>query len=585
MSKKKNKSTDKENSWERCPECRERVPPEEMPQHAKNCCTDTDIKWVWGEAKGRGINEKVEENVAVLVSLLGGGEEYCIKHETTKNNLMEVIVTIVDPDADITINILFRYSERWGEDDLPPSKVFYLGLQRTSSRVSRHHFNKISDILCDTATNEAGDDLSCWVWNVSLQFRDRFICFIKEDKLTFHDAAMIPKCASGDSQQYQIGVGQDDFSEQQPSIEEPFFSKDMQQNQEDNTNADIQESIQNIRTKRATNSVFFRDDGMWGGSSPNFRSVPDDADNDENDEEEDFFGDSDSPAESSKSETTSQSEAASDTTDSSSDGGKLGDRCWGTVPAATTATTTATTTTEESTSTDSDSSGSSNDGKQWGDQPNYKYGESNSSDSSSSGGKLGDRWDRQATQKQRQVTSDEYDSSSAPRQQKRKKKTAKTSFGSTNSPRTVKSSAVITPQEQRAQIALRYLINNCRVDEPVRDAIVAQLEDFEFLSSHISADPQFTKGLSEFISQGSFAIPATHRHPQDHKKVSWFKGNFRIIKQLGEGGQGRVYQVQNKTDGLYYAVKRVELRGKRDDIDRYAPKQLIEFYFIKEIQL
>eukprot|EP01060_Flectonema_neradi_P033834 TRINITY_DN5788_c0_g1_i4.p1 TRINITY_DN5788_c0_g1~~TRINITY_DN5788_c0_g1_i4.p1 ORF type:complete len:1047 (+),score=267.59 TRINITY_DN5788_c0_g1_i4:67-3207(+) len=599
MSKKKKKSGTanggggKDTMWGRCPECDERVPPAEMPQHAKNCCTDTEVRWVWGEAKGRGINEDVEANVEALINLLGGGEEYQIRNEKTKNNLMEVIITVVDPDTNITINILIRYSEHWGEPDLQPSKAFYLGLQRTSSRVSRRHFEKLSDILCDTATNEAGDDLSCWVWNLTLQFRERFISYNKEDKLTFHDAAMLPKSASNDSYQHQQSVvGDDDFVSQQPSVDEPFFS-DVQQ--DDNTNTEIQDCIQNIRTKRTTNSVFFREDGMWGGNSPNFRSAPDEVETNENGDylsEEKLFADSDSQTDSSSEPTagrspmTPQSDDES-STESSSDGGKLGDRNWG---KATTNTAATTTTTEES-STESDDSTDSSDsssggklGDRWDRQAanaNKSSKHSNtssscSSSSDSSGCKLGDRWERnQAALKQQALSGDSSDGQPVTRQKRRKTKKKKKQKSeshtfSTNSPRTVRS-AVVTPQEQRAQVALRYLINSCTgVDEPIKDAIIAQLEDFEFLSSNMSADPTFTKSLSELVTQGTFSAPATLRHPQDFKKISWFKDNFVIIKQLGEGGQGRVYQVQNKTDGLYYAVKRVELRGKRDDIDRYV---------------
>ena len=50
---------------------------------------------------------------------------------------------------------------------------------------------------------------------------------------------------------------------------------------------------------------------------------------------------------------------------------------------------------------------------------------------------------------------------------------------------------------------------------------------------------------------------------------------FEIIKELGHGGNGRVYQVLNKKDNKYYAIKRIPIDNLTEDeiniIENEAP--------------
>ena len=42
---------------------------------------------------------------------------------------------------------------------------------------------------------------------------------------------------------------------------------------------------------------------------------------------------------------------------------------------------------------------------------------------------------------------------------------------------------------------------------------------------------------------------------------------YEIIKKLGEGGYGRVIQVKNKSDNQYYAIKEIEIKKMKNNIE------------------
>ena len=124
----------------------------------------------------------------------------------------------------------------------------------------------------------------------------------------------------------------------------------------------------------------------------------------------------------------------------------------------------------------------------------------------------------------------------------------------------------LTPTDKRQQIALRLLLDMSEVDSMVKDSVVGVLESYDVLNPSVfidenstcSADTSFKSNLKKLIVSDTAHHGRTNQQSSRFGR-SWYREQLVTIKTLGQGGQGRVEQVQNKLDGMYYAVKRVEL--------------------------
>ena len=189
---------------------------------------------------------------------------------------------------------------------------------------------------------------------------------------------------------------------------------------------------------------------------------------------------------------------------------------------------------------------------------------STSDDSSSSGDFAALTKKGGAAKKKKEMCFDEEDSSNADaRESKAKPGAARACVG--GKARVV----TITPKDRRAQIALRSALASVDADEEVREQVVAMLEMNGVLlpslppdqSTKVEGDDKgFSDTLTMLLAKGVIPAPAAAASTAGQSSIrSWYKEQFITVKTLGEGGQGRVDQVQNKVDGMFYAVKRVDL--------------------------
>ena len=50
----------------------------------------------------------------------------------------------------------------------------------------------------------------------------------------------------------------------------------------------------------------------------------------------------------------------------------------------------------------------------------------------------------------------------------------------------------------------------------------------------------------------------SHNRPSNSNKKGYSSSDFQQIKKLGEGSYGKVYLVKRKSDGEYFALKRIK---------------------------
>eukprot|EP01062_Namystynia_karyoxenos_P001671 TRINITY_DN10571_c0_g1_i1.p1 TRINITY_DN10571_c0_g1~~TRINITY_DN10571_c0_g1_i1.p1 ORF type:complete len:1637 (+),score=506.99 TRINITY_DN10571_c0_g1_i1:101-5011(+) len=91
------------------------------------------------------------------------------------------------------------------------------------------------------------------------------------------------------------------------------------------------------------------------------------------------------------------------------------------------------------------------------------------------------------------------------------------------------------------------------------------------LRTHFAADPAKLLRAESALEQAGLLVPPRGSGSQavvpappapPGPAANRFGSCFKEVKQIGRGGQGRVWQVQNVLDGNYYAVKRIPLRAR-----------------------
>ena len=72
-------------------------------------------------------------------------------------------------------------------------------------------------------------------------------------------------------------------------------------------------------------------------------------------------------------------------------------------------------------------------------------------------------------------------------------------------------------------------------------------------------------------------------------RTNYKKEGYKIIKELGSGGFGKVYKVFNKFDNKYYAIKEITIRNEMKDkikdiqkeadiLSKFNCKNIIKYY-------
>ncbi|KAJ9446147.1 eIF-2-alpha kinase GCN2 [Diplonema papillatum] len=548
---------DAESNTVPCPICKDHIFYKETVSHSGECPSVSkellQTKWVWGEANGHAENTEAVDNVEMVTQLFSG-DPLCVISGRKVSGCREVRLRVLAPSEDhngkefpgtpLSAALKIRYGADW-----PVSAA--IGIERTSCRIKHKSWTALIRSLAEKATEAwaADDERAVFVFSLvewlKVELSSRVDCFMKEFEerhVSIAQDEFRPEIVDKSEAQYDQSF---DEEEKRQALESLRRQEKRRLRQQDKTESSAKKKGNGsppplTPTKSVPNPIqqqrLLQEKEERLAAEARKAATKEDRGSPMHDLEEPHAPASESSASDGQvdqflSMTKRESEASSthgseSSGSSSSTPGKLADR-WKKKPARNTGAPPTASSSSSSSSASSCGSSSSVPTSQW-----EKYGLPGTD-----------------------MVADH------PKKQKRRTKRAPALCSPTIVPLRSRHNVVaLTPQERRQQILLRYLMKKTS-DGVLRDAAVEFLEANGLVEGNVGDDKDLEAAVERLISETSGADrresePAADAPPPIK---SWFQEHFEIRAALGKGGQGRVWQCQNLVDGLFYAVKRVEL--------------------------